>query len=138
MIKQKKTNQPNIKLPSNQKFGYFFSAIFLILGLYLLYSKFNLISYIFFVLSVIFIIVAYIKPILLFPLNKLWMQLGFFLGKIISPIILGFIFFGLFTPYSIVMKIFRRDELNLKKFHNKSYWVSRLNKSNQTNFKRQF
>ena len=138
MIKQKKTNQPNIKLPSNQKFGYFFSAIFLILGLYLLYSKFNLISYIFFVLSVIFIIVTYIKPILLFPLNKLWMQLGFFLGKIISPIILGFIFFGLFTPYSIVMKIFRRDELNLKKFHNKSYWVSRLNKSNQTNFKRQF
>jgi len=138
MIKQKKTNQPNIKLPSNQKFGYFFSAIFLILGLYLLYSKFNLISYIFFVLSVIFIIVTYIKPILLFPLNKLWMQLGFFLGKIISPIILGIIFFGLFTPYSIVMKIFRRDELNLKKFHNKSYWVSRLNKSNQTNFKRQF
>ena len=131
-------NQSDIKLPSNQKFGYFFSAIFLILGLYLMHSKFNLISYIFFVLSVIFIIVTNIKPILLFPLNKLWMQLGFFLGKIISPIILGFIFFGLFTPYGIVMKIFRRDELNLKKSHNKSYWVSRLNKSNQTNFKRQF
>jgi hypothetical protein len=66
------------------------------------------------------------------------MRLGFLLGKIISPIILGVIFFGLITPYGIVMRMFGRDELNLKKIKNKSYWINRSNISSQINFKKQF
>jgi hypothetical protein len=66
------------------------------------------------------------------------MRFGFLLGKIISPIILGVIFFGLITPYGIIMRMFGRDELNLKKIKSKSYWIERSNISSQINFKKQF
>ena len=66
------------------------------------------------------------------------MQFGILLGKIINPIILGIIFFGIFTPYSIIMKIIGRDELRLKRIHNNSYWIIRRKSSPQTDFKKQF
>ena len=59
-------------------------------------------------------IIAYLNPNILLPFNKLWMRFGVLLGMIISPIIMGLIFFGLFTPYSIVIRMMGRDELHLK------------------------
>ena len=76
---------------------------------------------------------------LLLPLNKIWMRFGFLLGSIINPIVLGIIFFVLFTPYGIVMRIFGRDELRLKKVINKkSHWVLRSETQPQTDFRKQF
>tara|TARA_B100000989_G_scaffold297916_1_gene285253 strand:- start:23922 stop:24122 length:201 start_codon:yes stop_codon:yes gene_type:complete len=66
------------------------------------------------------------------------MRFGFLLGIVISPVVLGIIFFGLFSPYGIIMRIFGRDELHLKKIKRKTYWKPRLNELSQTNFKRQF
>ncbi len=64
------------------------------------------------------------------------MRLGILLGMIISPIVLGIIFFGILTPYGIIMRIFRRDQLRLKKNSDNLRW---LNKSSEkTNFERQF
>lgn len=60
-------------------------------------------------------------------LNKIWMRFGFILGIIISPIILGIIFFTIFTPIGILLKLLRRDELHIKKNSNKSYWRIREN-----------
>ena len=68
----------------------------------------------------------------------MWMYLGFILGKIISPIVLGMIFFGLFTPYGIAMRMMGRDELCLKKTKKQSHWIHRSDNSLKTNFKRQF
>ena len=127
-----------MKLPSNKKFGYFFSFVFFIVSVYFYYNEFLTISYVFIIITTIFFTVTIINPNLLLTLNKLWMRLGFLLGKIISPIILGVIFFGLITPYGIVMRMFGRDELNLKKIKNKSYWINRSNISSQINFKKQF
>ena len=66
------------------------------------------------------------------------MRIGFVLGMIINPIVMAFIFFGLITPYSIVMRIIGRDELRLRKTTNKSYWIFREHNSSQIDFKRQF
>ena len=76
---------------------------------------------------------------MLLPFNKLWMMLGVFLGKIISPIVIGIIFFGLFTPISLFMKLFRRDELRLKLKPSKTHWKIRNEGNSQVDaFKHQF
>ena len=66
------------------------------------------------------------------------MSFGLLLGKIISPIVLGVIFFVLFTTYAIIMRIMGRDQLYLKQVKNKSHWKLRSNLSCKTNFKEQF
>ena len=128
----------NIKLPSNKKFGYFFSGVFLIVSIYFFYKKHLFFSYIFIAITLFFFIITLINAKLLLPLNKLWMRFGFLLSRIISPIILGIIFFGLLTPYGLIMSMFGRDELRLKKNKSKSYWIDRNEDSPQTNFKQQF
>ena len=126
------------KLPSNKNFGYFFSFVFFIIALYLFYLKNQNIGYIRTTFAILLISVTFIRASLLHPFNKLWMRIGILLGNLISPIILGIIFFGMFTPYSIVMKIIGRDELRLKQNKNKSYWINRSQNSIQTDFKKQF
>ena len=129
----------NIKLPSNRKFGVFFSFIFFMLGTYFIYVKNITIAFSFFILTIIFLIITILKPNLLLPLNKLWMKFGFFLGKFFSPIFLGVLFFGLFTPISLIMKLFQRDELRLKLNNRKTHWKMREKDNNQKNsFKHQF
>lgn len=129
----------DIELPSNKKFGYFFTTVFFILSVYFYLINFIFFTYFFIFFSIIFIIITKTKPDLLLPLNKIWMSLGFLLGKIISPIILGVIYFGLFTSISFAMKIFGRDELHLK-FNNKNTkWRERSKDGlNIGNFKNQF
>jgi len=128
----------DIKLPSNKRFGYFFSTIFFIATGYFLYVESQTIGYIFAIVSVLFIATTLINADLLQPLNKIWMHFGLLLGKIISPIVLGIIFFGLFTPYGIVMRLLGRDELRLEIQKNKSHWILRSKSTQQINFKQQF
>ncbi len=136
MIKKLKSSE--IKLPSNKKFGYFFSAIFLITAIYFLYTSSKTVGYVMVVIALFFFITTLIKAKLLLPLNKLWMQFGLLLGMIISPIVLGIIFFGLLTPYGVIMRIMGRDELRLKIIKTNSNWKLRSIKLPQTNFKQQF
>ena len=119
----------NIKLPTNRKFGFFFTSVFALLNLYFLFVGLNSIAYVMFAITMFFLLTTLIKPDTLLPLNKLWMQLGLLLGMIINPIVLGIIFFGLFTPISLLMKVLGRDELRLKLFKRQSHWKMR-NKNN--------
>ena len=130
----------NIKLPASRKFGFFFTSVFALLGSYFLFVGLNSIAYVMFAITVFFLLTTLIKADALLPMNKLWMQLGLLLGMIVSPIVLGIIFFGLFTPMSLLMKLFRRDELRLKLIADrKSHWKERDIGDAQTNtFKRQF
>ena len=128
----------DISLPSNKKFGYFFSLIFLIISFY--FFKINSISefYIFSFFSMSFLVITFFKSDFLLPLNKLWMKLGFLLGKIIGPIVLGIIYFGIFTPIGIFMRLFGRDELLLKLVLKPSHWIERENIKKSNSFKHQF
>jgi hypothetical protein len=113
-------------LPSNKKFGLFFSAIFVLIAVYV-YLKFRVEFAVFaLTISTLFAIAAFLTPQILSPLNRLWFCLGLLLGKIVSPIVLALIFFVLITPVSLVTRLFGRDELKIKKRTVESYWVDRL------------
>ena len=77
------------------------------------------------VISAIFLILGLLNSKVLTPLNKLWFKLGILLGAIVSPIVMGIVFFIVVTPISLIMKILRKDILNLKKNKNQSYWVDK-------------
>lgn len=118
-------NYSDVELPSNRKFGFFFTAIFAAIGAYLFSGEAVTLTYVLFALATIFFVVTIVKADALLPLNKLWMKFGLLLGLIVSPIILGIIFFGLFTPIALCMKVFGRDELRLKLAKRTSYWKER-------------
>ena len=127
-----------IELPTNKKFGFFFSFLFAVLAAYFYVKNSWTEVYLFGALAPIFLGLTVFKAGLLQPLNKLWMNVGLFLGKIFSPIILGFIFFGLFTPTAFFMRLIGRDELQLKLCYKSSYWKSRIEQIQPSSFKRQF
>ena len=80
----------------------------------------------FLTVSLIFLVLGIINSKILKPLNKLWFKFGILLGKIISPIIMGAIFFLVVTPIGIIMKILGKDLLRLKYDKKKrSYWIEK-------------
>ena len=131
-------NFSDIELPSNKKFGFFFTFVFAILAFYFLFIDSILWAQALAILAVLFLLITVIIPQVLLPLNKLWMRLGLLLGMIVSPIVLGIIFFGLVTPYGVVMRMFGRDELRLKFTKKSSHWISRSESIKSDSFKNQF
>ena len=127
-----------IKLPSNKTFGFFFSFIFLLVFFYFFFLDNKVLSLFFLLLFIIFFIVTLVKSSLLLPLNKIWMHFGFLLGKVISPFILGIIFFGLFVPTAFLLRIIKRDLLGLKFLSRSSYWINRNKSFKSEDFKQQF
>ena len=62
---------------------------------------------------------------ILTPLNQVWFKFGILLGRFVSPIVMGIVFFAFVTPTSIIMRIFQKNLLNLKKGNKKTYWIER-------------
>jgi hypothetical protein len=114
----------NIKISSNRSFGMVFFIVFLFIALYpMTYSEDIRIWSL--IISFIFIILVLLKSKILAPLNKLWFKFGVFLGKIVSPLIMGVIFFFVVTPIGLIMRMLGKDVLNLKQNKNKSYWIEK-------------
>ena len=109
---------------SNRSFGIVFSIVFLIIAIYPLINNEDIRVWSL-IVSVIFLILGYFKSRILTPLNSLLYKFGIFLGRIVSPIILGVIYFFIVTPTSILMRLFKKDLLNLKFSNNKSYWIKK-------------
>ena len=114
----------NIKISSNKSFGIVFFIVFLIFSIYPIFNSGDLRIWSL-IISIIFLILGLLNSSILSPLNKLWFKFGILLGSIISPIVMGIVFFGVVTPTSIIMKIFRKNLLGLKKNNKKTYWVEK-------------
>ena len=114
------------KMPSNNKFGWFFSAVFAVIALYSYSQQLKFFAATVTIVSVLFLATTLLAPQVLTPLNRIWYEIGALLGKVISPIVLGIIFFVLITPISLITRLFGRDELKIKKLSVQSYWVDRL------------
>ena len=127
-----------IELPSNRKFGFFFTFVFAVAAAYFYYSANVNWTYVFLVTALIFLLVTLVKSDALLPLNKLWMRFGFLLGMIVSPIVLGIIFFGLFTPIAMLMRLNGRDALRVKVTQKESHWILRGDPIKSESFKHQF
>jgi hypothetical protein len=77
-------------------------------------------------ISAAFALLAALKPALLAGLNRWWIKLGILLGKVVSPIALGLLFYGVLVPIGVMMRIAGKDPLRLKRdAAMTSYWVRR-------------
>ena len=113
-----------IKISSNRNFGIVFFLVFLLIAVYPLTNN-EEIKVWSVIISLIFLVLGLSNSKILTPLNKLWFKFGIFLGKIVSPLIMGIIFFLVVTPIGLLMRIFGKDVLNLKYNKNKSYWIEK-------------
>ena len=117
-----------IKVSSNKSFGVVFFIVFVVIAFYPLvnqeeYRWWAVIT------ALIFLVLGLINSSILTPLNLLWFKFGMLLGRIVSPIIMGLVFFGVVTPTGLIMKLFKKDLLKLKRKDKKSYWIERKSKS---------
>ena len=113
-----------IKIGSNKSFGIVFFIVFLLIAIYPLINNGELRIWSL-VVAIIFFILGLVNSKVLTPLNKLWFKFGLLLGKMVSPLIMGFIFFFVVTPIAFIMRIIGKDLLNLKFNNKKSYWIEK-------------
>ena len=113
-----------VKIGSNRSFGIVFFVVFLIIATFPLMNGDELRLWSL-TISVVFLFLGLINSKILNPLNKLWFKFGIFLGKIISPLVMGIIFFLVVTPIGLLMRLLNKDLLKLKFNNNSSYWIEK-------------
>ena len=124
-----------IKISSNRSFGLVFFIFFLVIAIYPIINDENLRAWSL-TISLVFLTLGLINSKILTPLNKIWFKFGLLLGRIVSPAIMGIIFFLVVTPIALIMKIIGKDLLNLKFNKDKTYWIEK--KGPKGNMKNQF
>ena len=113
----------NVKRSTNKEFGIVFSIFFFLVFVFLFFKS-GQISFLLLTFSLFILILGLINSPILTPFNILWFKFGLFLGKIISPIIMGIIFFVVVTPIGVIMRLIGKDVLNLKLNKKEgSYWI---------------
>ena len=109
---------------SNKGFGFVFFIVFILIAFYPLLNDGSIRLWSLLV-SLIFLILGLLNSKILNPLNNLWYKFGLILNKVISPLIMGIIFFLIVTPIGILMRILKKDLLNLKYNNKKTYWIEK-------------
>ena len=117
-------NQNDVKIGSNKSFGIVFFIVFFLISLYPLTNQENIRIWSL-IISLIFLILGLLNSKILNPFNKLWFKFGMILGRIISPIIMSIIFFLVVTPIALIMKLLKKDLLNLKFNKTNTYWIEK-------------
>ena len=126
----------NTNKSSNKSFGILFFIVFIIIGLYPLLNDQSVRVWSL-IIGLIFLFLGIINSILLMPLTALWFKLGIILGKFIAPVIMGIVYFIVVFPTSLLLKLFKKNYLNIKYNKNtNSYWINV--KSKITSMKNQF
>lgn len=127
-----------VDLPSNRKFGFFVTLICIMITVYTVLNHDQVWGSLFALLSMMFLLLTLINSKLLQTLNIGWMCLGLVLGKIITPIVMGLIFFVFFTPIAVLMRLSGRDELKLRFKKQQTYWQKREEPTQAISFENQF
>jgi len=126
----------SVKIPSNRSFGFLFFIVFLAISLWPLISQEDLRLWAL-ILSLIFLILGILNSKILTPLNKLWIKFGILLGNIVSPVVMGVVFFIVVTPIGLIMRLLGKDLLRVNKNESTfTYWIDREKKTDT--MKRQF
>ena len=135
-----KQHFPAGELPSERRLGTFFTAVFALVTAYGAYKGWDrwLIA-LTAMASAALLIATLAAPRVLAPFNKAWFYLGILIGRVVSPIVVGALFFLLITPTALVTRLFGRDPLRLKRQDVDSYWIDREPPGPQLDsFKHQF
>lgn len=119
------TRDSPTKGSSDRSFGFVFAGVFLIIGAAPLVFGHPMHPWSL-AIGAVFGVVAAVAPALLAPLNRLWTRLGLLLHKIVSPVVLGVMFFLVITPMGVIMRLLGKDPLRLR-FERaaKTYWIER-------------
>ena len=123
------------KNDNNKSFGVLFFIVFFLIAIWPIIGS-EPIRIWAIIVSLIFLVLGIINSKLLTPLKKNWIKLGVILGKVIAPIVMGFIYFLIITPIGLFMRLIRKDLLSIKFHKEKSYWIKRS--KNINTMKRQF
>ena len=118
------------KIGSNRSFGIVFFIVFLIIALYPLLND-DSVRIWSIILSLVFFILGLLNSNILSPLNRIWFKFGIILGGIVSPIVMGLVFFFVVTPISLILRLLKKDTLNLKKNDSMTYWINKLDKKSK-------
>ena len=113
-----------IKMPTNRNFGTVFFLVFLIISLFPLLKNENIRIWSI-IIAFVFLVLGLLNSKFLTTLNKIWFRFGIILGKFVSPIVMGIVFFIIVTPTSLIMRVLGKNLLNLKKGNKKTYWIER-------------
>jgi hypothetical protein len=112
-------------LPSNRSFGWTFATLFALCGVYGLWRGPALLSWIL-ALAGVMAMVTVARPDWLAPLNRAWMKFGELLHRVVSPVVLGLLYFGMFTPIGWAMRLAGRDPMARAWEPAKTtYWIER-------------
>jgi len=114
----------NIKIGTNKSFGIVFFVFFFIVSMFPLLNDGN-IRFWSLIISIIFLILGILNSKILTPLNQVWFKFGILLGRFVSPVVMGIVFFAIVTPTSVIMRILQKNLLNLKKSNKRTYWIER-------------
>tara|TARA_B100001123_G_C14799867_1_gene823978 strand:+ start:227 stop:613 length:387 start_codon:yes stop_codon:yes gene_type:complete len=119
----------NLKISSNRSFGLVFFFVFLLIGIWPILNgeeirKWSLI------ISIAFLILGLLNSKILTPFNKAWFKFGIFLGNFISPVVMGVVYFFVVTPTGLIMRLFKKDLINLKKNNKNTYWIEKKQTKN--------
>jgi predicted membrane protein len=114
----------NIKIGTNKSFGIVFFVFFLIVSIFPLLNDGDIRVWSL-IISLIFLILGILNSKILTPLNQIWFKFGILLGRFVSPVVMGIIFFAIVTPTSVIMRVLQKNLLNLKKGNKKTYWLER-------------
>jgi|TARA_B110000093_G_C12729289_1_gene309631 hypothetical protein len=112
------------KLPTNRNFGTVFFLVFSIISLFPLLKNENIRIWSI-IIAIVFLVLGLLNSKFLTPLNKIWFRIGIILGNFVSPIVMGMVFFAIVTPTSLIMRVFGKNLLNLKKENKKTYWIEK-------------
>jgi hypothetical protein len=119
----------NSKSSSIKSFGIVFFLVFIIIALYPLLNDHGIRIWSL-IVSFIFLFLGIVNSPILKPLNLIWFKFGFFLGKFIAPIIMGIIYFIVVFPTFLLLKLIKKNYLNIRYEINKtSYWINIKDKS---------
>ena len=111
---------------SDRSFGLVFAAVFFVVGLWPLLRGEAPRGWAL-AIAAAFLLASAFRPVLLAPLNRLWTRFGLLLHKIVSPVIMGFLFYGTVTPIGLLLRVLGKDPLRLKiDKAAASYWIERV------------
>lgn len=111
---------------SDRSFGFVFAGVFTIITLVKLWRGWSDWGYLWLGLAVAFAVAAAAVPSILAPLNRIWLKIGLALHKVMTPLIMGLLFFVVVTPIGLIMRATGKDILRLKRSpEEKSYWIDR-------------
>ncbi len=132
------TSHVEVKMGSDRSFGLIIGAVFLIIALWPLLSGASPRLWAL-VIAAMFGGAALVAPAILAPLNRVWFRFGLLLNRIVSPIVMGIIFFLTVVPIGLIRRVFKPDPLDVAfDKEAESYWIVRTDETKPTDMKKQF